>query len=103
MTNPTSNPNSMSIVMTTAVSEETSNTTIVPTSQSDVGTTSETLTMCMTTDLTVTQETDSTYKSFAIEKELSCPHVPNPIFMTDWKRLKSSHIWEKVVLSIVRS
>ena len=55
MTNPTSNPNPMSIVMTTAVSEEMSNTRIVPTSP-DVGTTSETqntLTTNMTADLTV--------------------------------------------------
>ena len=73
----------MSIVMATAVSEEMSNTTIVPTSPSDVGTTSETLKMNMTTDLTVTQEMDSTYKSFAIERELCCTHAPNLIFMTD--------------------
>ena len=73
------------LVMTTAVSKETSNTTIVPTS--DVGTmaseTQNTLTTNMTTDLTVKQETASTYKSFAIEKELCCTHTPSSIFMTD--------------------
>ena len=89
--------------MTTAVSKETHNTTVVSTSASDVGTTSETqntLTMNMTTDLTVTQEMEmaSTYKSFAIEKELCCTHVPNSIFMTDWKRSKSSHVWDSVAL-----
>ena len=76
MTTPMSNPNFMLIVMTTAVSEETSKITIVATSPSHVGTTSKTLTMNMTTDLTVTQETDSTYKSFAIEKELCCTQHP---------------------------
>ena len=63
MTNPTLNPNPMSIIMTTAVSEEMSNTTIVPTSPSDIGTPSKmqrTLSMNMTTGLTVTQEMDST-------------------------------------------
>ena len=73
MTDPTPTPNLMSIIMTTAVPEEISNTRIDPTSPSDVGTTSEmksTLSMNMTTDPTVTQEMDSTYKAFAIEKEL---------------------------------
>ena len=54
--------------------------------------------MNITTVLTVTQEMPSTYKSFTAEKELCCTHAPNSIFMTDWKRSKSSHIWGNVVL-----
>ena len=85
-----SNPNSMSIVTTTTVSQKHNNCAYI----SDVGTTSKTLTMNMTTDLTVTQEISLTYKSFTIE----CTHTPNSIFMTDWKRSNSSHIWDNSVL-----
>ena len=79
MTNPIPNPNPMSIIMTTAVPEQMHNTKIVPTSY-DVGTTSKmqsTLVMNMTTDPTVTQETDSSYKAFAIDEELYCTHAPS--------------------------
>ena len=101
MTHPMPTPKSISIIMTTAVPEEMNNTTIVPTSPSDVGIISKmcsTMPMNMTTDLTVTQEMASTYKAFAIEKQYCCTHAPKSIFMVDWKRTKSSKVWDNIVL-----
>ena len=91
MTNPMSKPTPMSIIMTTTVPEEMNNITIAVASPSNVGTTSKmqsTLSMNTTTDLSVTQEMVCTFKAFAREKEL----------MVDWKRTKSSHVWNNIVL-----
>ena len=101
MTNPTSNPTPMSIITTTTVPEEMNKTTITVASPSDVGTTSEmqsTPSMNMTTDPSVAQETACTFKEFATEKELCCTHTPKSTFMVDWKRTKSSHVWNNFVL-----
>ena len=101
MTNPTSNPPPMSIIMTTRVPEEMNNTTIAVASPSDVGTTSNmqsTPSTHMTTDLSVTQETACRFKAFASEKEPCRTHTPKLTFMVDWKRTKSSHVWNNIVL-----
>ena len=96
-----SNPTPMSIIMTTTVPEEMNNTTTTVASPSDVGTMSErqsTSSANTTTDPSDTQETACTFKAFAREKELCCTHAPRSTFMVDWKRAKSRHVWNNIVL-----
>ena len=91
----------MSIIETMTIPEENNNTIITIPSPSGATTPSDAPTapaMKNTTDSSLAQEMDWPCEPFEAEKKLSCMHAPKSAFMVDWRRTKSSQVWNNDVL-----